>query len=128
MKKGKNVFLKGVRWLPGRNNDLSFWNDRWLNQGSVRHLIQGPLPLASEEDKVKDLVTSVGWNWERIPFELPLCCKKEIQATPFTRTGPSQDRLIWMGSRDGEFDIKSAYRHAVGLGPPRQFHSKCLDY
>ena len=49
----------------------------------MRHLIQGPLPLASEEDKVKDFVTLVRWNWERIPFELPLCCKKEIQVTPF---------------------------------------------
>ncbi|XP_023898408.1 uncharacterized protein LOC112010297 [Quercus suber] len=52
----------------------------------------------------------MGWNWARIPFELPQCIKKEIQATPFALTGTSQDRLIWMGSRDGEFDLKSAYR------------------
>lgn len=90
----------------------------------MRLLIQGPLPRASEEDKVKDMVSAMGWNWARIPFELPLSCKKEIQATPFARTGMSQDRLIWMGSRDGEFDLKSAYRSAVELGPLGQFHGK----
>ena len=88
----------------------------------MRQLIQGPLPLVSEEDKVKDMVSSVGWNWARIPFELPPSCKKEIQATPFALTGTSQGRLIWVGSRDGEFDLKSAYRHVADLGSPRQFH------
>ncbi|KAL0016453.1 hypothetical protein SO802_003522 [Lithocarpus litseifolius] len=72
------------------------------------------------------MVSLVGWNWARIPFELPLCCKKEIQATPFALTGTSQDRLIWMGSRDGEFDLRGAYRHATELGPPRQFHGKWI--
>ncbi|KAL0000416.1 hypothetical protein SO802_014197 [Lithocarpus litseifolius] len=122
MKKGVNVFCQGIRWLPGRNSNISFWNDKWLNQGPVRQLIQGPLPLASEEDKIKDMVTSVGWNWAKIPFELPLCIKKEIQATPFALIGTSLDRLIWMGSRDGEFDLKSAYRQTAELGTPRQFH------
>ena len=93
-----------------------------LNQGCLRQLIQGPLPLVSEEDKVKDMVSSVGWNWARIPFELPSSCKKEIQATPFALTGTSQGRLIWVGSRGGEFDLKSAYIHAADLGSPRQFH------
>ena len=65
-----------------------------LNHGRLRQLIQGPLPLVSEEDKVKDMVSSVGWNWARIPFELPSSCKKEIQATPFALTGTSQGRLI----------------------------------
>ena len=62
MKKGKNVFKLGTRWILGRNSQLRFWFDNWSNQVPLRQVIQGPLPLASEEDKVADVFTNLGCN------------------------------------------------------------------
>lgn len=62
MKKGKNVFKLGTRWILGMNSQLRFWFDNWSNQVPLRQVIQGPLPLASEEDKVADVFTNLGCN------------------------------------------------------------------
>ena len=36
----------------------------------------------------------------------------------------SQDKLVWMGAKHGAFDLKSAYRIALSLGPSQPFHGK----
>ena len=59
-----------------------------------------------------------------IPFKLPLSCKKELQATPFAMAASSQDKLIWMGAKHGEFNLKSVYRIALSLGPSQPFQGK----
>ena len=46
-----------------------------------------------------------------LPFDLPLNSKKALQ-----------DRLTWVGTKHGKFDLKSAYRLAVELATPEPFH------
>ena len=41
-------------------------------------MVQRPLPLESEEMKIRDVVDESGWKWDLIPFDLPLNYKKEI--------------------------------------------------
>ena len=53
-----------------------------------------PLPLASEKDKMGDVFTNLGCNWDEIPFEFPPNSKKEIQATPISIVANKQDKLI----------------------------------
>lgn len=57
-----------------------------------------------------------------IPFELPQNCKKKLQATIFAMATSSHDKLVWTGSKHGDFDLKSAYMLATNLGPPQPFH------
>jgi len=45
MKKGVENFDSGSRWLIGRESNLKVWFGNWTNKGSLRQLIQGPLPL-----------------------------------------------------------------------------------
>ena len=35
IKEGESVFKKGTKWIAGRESNLSFWNDKWLNQGTL---------------------------------------------------------------------------------------------
>ena len=47
--KGIRVCEKGTKWSIGSNSNLSFWNDKWLNTGTIRSLIEGPLIRGEEE-------------------------------------------------------------------------------
>ena len=49
-KLGESIFDKGARQLLGNNSMLSFWHDKWLKDGTLRGLIQGP--LSREEDNI----------------------------------------------------------------------------
>lgn len=60
------------------------------------------------------MASTSGWNWSTIPFELPLSCKKDLQAAPFAMAASSQDKLVWIGAKHGEFDLKSVF---LCLGP-----------
>ena len=42
LKKGEPIFMKGTKWIASMNSGLSFWHDKWLNDGSLRNLIIGP--------------------------------------------------------------------------------------
>ena len=41
MRKGEEVFKKGVKWVPGHDSNLNFWHDCWLDLGPIRNIIQG---------------------------------------------------------------------------------------
>ena len=62
MKKGMPIFQKGVRWMPGRESNLSFWFDRWTNSGPLRGTVLGPLTQEEANLKVRK-VASMG-NWD----------------------------------------------------------------
>ena len=56
--------------------------------------------------KVKDAIIDSGWDWDRIPFVLPADIRDLIQAIPMSITSKGSDRLAWMGSAKGGFDVK----------------------
>lgn len=43
MKKGRDTFNKGSRWLVGKDSGLSVWHSNWTNEDTLRELIQGPI-------------------------------------------------------------------------------------
>ena len=109
MRKGEEVFKKGVKWVPGHDSNLNFWHDCWSDLGPIRNIIQGPLPHQVNDLKIKDMCSSSGWNLPLIPFEFPSKIKNAIQAVPipiFTRNG---DKLAWKMSPKGVFNARSAY-------------------
>lgn len=61
IKKGEEVFKKGVKWVPGKDSNLNFWYDCWSDLSPLRNVIQGPLPLDTEHLKIKDVCSSNGW-------------------------------------------------------------------
>lgn len=49
IRKGKLVFRSGSKWTVGRDSMLFVWYDKWLDKGSLRSLIGGPLNRGEEE-------------------------------------------------------------------------------
>ena len=114
MKKGMDTFNKGSRWLVGKESGLNVWQNNWTNGGSLRALIQGPITGEASLLEVKDFMMDMGWDWGKIPFELPLEIRRLIQATPVTLLSRGVDKLAWSRSPQGTFDLKSAYRISMG--------------
>ena len=114
MKKGMDTFNKGSRWLGGRDSGLNVWQSNWTNGDSFRGLIQDPITREASQLEVKDFMIDTGWDWGKIPFDLPIEVRRLIQATPVTLLSRGVDKLAWSGSPKGTFDLKSAYRIAMG--------------
>nr|POE70734.1 putative ribonuclease h protein [Quercus suber] len=70
----------------GGNSCISLWNDKWLDKGSLRSLIAGPLNRGEEERLLKDVVSLNGWN--------------------------EQDHITWSSFSSGNFELKEAYKLA----------------
>ena len=121
LKIGEATFEKGLKWILGHGSNLDFWSDCWSNLSSVRALIQGPLPLDSINLKLKDVISLRRWDWSKIPFNLPLKIKDEIQATPIPLIARNNDKLAWKYSPKGSFDIGSAYLIATNLMEAKSF-------
>ena len=108
------VFKKGIRWIPGRNNELSLSHDSWTTNGSLRSLIQGPLTVEEEELKVRDVLGPDGWDWSNLSIQIPDSVLLEIQSIPYSMTSNNgDDRLTWKGDDRGDFDLNFAYAMAI---------------
>ena len=51
----------------------------------------------------------VGWDWEKLTFELTDEIKGMISAIPISILGDGSDKLTWARSPKGVFDVKSTY-------------------
>ena len=71
MKKGEDIFRKGIKWISRYESSLSFWHDSWSNMGILRNIIHGPLTIESSNLCIKDVVDLGGWNWDLLHIDLP---------------------------------------------------------
>ena len=78
IKRGKETFKKCSLMMISKDSNVSFWRGNWLNKGPLRNLIQRPLPQGASQLEVKDVLIDTGWDWSKIPFELPLDVKSLI--------------------------------------------------
>ena len=121
MKRGEEVFKKGVKWIPGHESCLNFWSDCWSNTGPIRPRIQGPLPQDFVNLQVKDVLSPIGWDWSNIPFELPPNVKADIQAIPIPIVTRCSDKMAWKFSLRRDFDMRSAYSLAINSSGNKSF-------
>ena len=126
MKKGEEIFRKGIKWIPGYESNLSFWNDSWSNMGILRNIIQGPLTIESSKLRVKDVADMGGWKWNWLHIDLPEEVKRDIQATPIPFVRRNEDRLAWKHSPRGSFELNSAYLIAIDPLPDPGFQGKWI--
>ena len=55
-------------WTVGRESKLSFWFDRWSDQGPLRKVMQGPLTREEHQLEVQEVVSDSGWRWDANPW------------------------------------------------------------
>ena len=115
-KAAKPLLDKGLRKVIHTGISTSFWSDTWCSLGPVRSIFFGPLNVHEEDKMVCDFIDSNGcWNWESLSFSPPQSFIDIIQAIPINLTSPLGDTTAWSLSRDGNFNLASAYLLAKGL-------------
>lgn len=109
-KREKSLSVRVLNGFLGKI--VSLWFDKWLNMGTLRSRICGPLNRGEEDFRLKDIASLHGWNWEGISFSFPKDILMEIKATPIPYSKLRDDRLSWSLSPSREFQLKDAYRLA----------------
>ena len=64
--------------------------------------------------KIRDIFKDNMWDWRCLYFDLPQNVKLMIQATLLALAAIGEDRLAWSKSPQGNFDLKSTYKMAMG--------------
>ena len=68
IKKEEAIFKKGSKWIARRVCGLSLWLDKWLEKGTLRSLILGPLNKGKEKKFDSEmLLASLGRIWRIFP-------------------------------------------------------------
>lgn len=112
IKEGESVFKKGTKWIAGQESNLSFWYDKWLNQGTLREIIAGPFNREEENLQLKDVFKKGQWELGCVSFAFPLILLQDIIANPIPLMTNSSNRISWFLSPSGEFVLKDAYKLA----------------
>ena len=127
VKIGRSICGKGSKWTVGRNSPLSFWNDKWLNIGTIRSLIKGLLNQGKGEVCIKEVTMNNGWDLTNLSFVFPKHILKAVRATPLRRFSVREDHRSWISSLNGEFDSRNAYLLAIDENLKRlDFHGKWI--
>ena len=127
VKIGRSICGKGSKWTVGRNSPLSFWNDKWLNIGTIRSLIKGLLNQGKGEVCIKEVTMNNGWDLTNLSFVFPKHILKAVRATPLRRFSVREDHRSWISSLNGEFDSRNAYLLAIDENLKRSdFHGKWI--
>ena len=71
VKKGANTFNRGIKWVVGSNSNLRFWFDHWTSEGLVHQMIQGPLSLADQQLRIRDIFNDGIWDWGCLSCVIP---------------------------------------------------------
>lgn len=105
---------KGSKWTIGSNSSLSFWHDKWMSDGMVGELVEGPLNRREDSLTIKDVMVDGGWNLATLSFNFPNSVLRNILFTPLHRFSVNEDQKSWISSPNGGFNPKNAYLLAVG--------------
>uniref|UniRef100_A0A2N9HXU9 CCHC-type domain-containing protein n=1 Tax=Fagus sylvatica TaxID=28930 RepID=A0A2N9HXU9_FAGSY len=109
LKKGHEVFRKGLRWVVNNGQEISFWHDLWVGDRPLRSLVHGPLSLWEDSLRVCDVVEGVSmWNLSILSLDLPTCIRESIKAISVCPNRPLADKRVW-DSVGGEFKLGKAY-------------------
>ena len=103
------LIKEGLIWRIGDGNSVAIWRDSWLPR-PTSYKVQSPCRLLNVEDRVSALIdaSTTSWNTSLVreifdPDEADVICNMAI-----SKYGQC-DALLWRGTLNGNFSIKSAY-------------------
>jgi hypothetical protein len=108
----KPLLEEGLIWRVGNGESIQIWGDRWIpSKGS--HRIQSPvrtLPMDAKVSALLDLDT----GWWKIDLVNALFNAEEAKEICGMVVCPQrrEDQLVWVGTKNGEFTVRSAYHLA----------------
>lgn len=105
---GREVLKKGLGWAVGDGDSIQVWNDPWLSFDFPRQPF-GPPNAQDQTLTVKDLLCPLSnkWSLERVRRYLPQY--EDIILSIKTSSVQSQDTLVWLYEKSGEYSTKTGY-------------------
>ncbi|KAF5481359.1 hypothetical protein F2P56_002016 [Juglans regia] len=98
----------GLRWRVGDGSSIRIWGQKWLQTPSS-YCVQSPCSILNEEAKVSELISEGKWNKQLIERIFTQEEVEQICSIPISRLN-SEDKMIWGGTKKGQFSVSSAYQ------------------
>jgi hypothetical protein len=109
LRKGHEVFGKGLRWVVNNGHEIFFWHDLWVGDCPIRTLVHGPLSSWEDSLRVCDVVEGVSmWNLSILSLDIPTCTREAIKAISVCSNRPLADKRVW-NTVGGDFKLGKAY-------------------
>jgi hypothetical protein len=105
----KELLHQGLIWRVGDGNLIRVWGDRWLAT-PISHKVQSVPRIIDRNSKVAYLINLDSKCW-KIDLIKEVFSEDEAQVISNIPLSPllPQDRLIWRGTTNGVFTVRSAY-------------------
>ncbi|WZZ22713.1 hypothetical protein YC2023_124100 [Brassica napus] len=109
---GRYLLVQNLGWIVGDGKSISVWNDPWLAL-TTQQRPMGPPNLQHLDLSVSEFLLPATGEWDvaKIKRILPDFEEKILLIKP-SLTG-SPDKLVWLGTKSGEYSTKSGYYIAV---------------
>ncbi|XP_061350094.1 uncharacterized protein LOC133295304 [Gastrolobium bilobum] len=106
-----NIIMDHSRVQLGNGQSTMFWLDSWLPDcGPLISYAGSQFSISDTLQKVVDYVDELGqWKWNSLRQLLPDSVLHRFMNFLPPSSQDGQDHLIWNGTTDGKFTVKSAY-------------------
>jgi hypothetical protein len=121
-----DLLKEGLFWKIGNGEDTKIWGDKWVLRPTT-FAIQSVPRVLDPDAKVAELIDSDRHGWKKELLET-LFFPDEIKAIlsiPLRLN--CRDAVIWRGTTNGQFNVKSAYHAAMEKESQLQAGSSSTD-
>jgi len=111
----KELLSHGLLWRVGNGLSINIWTDRWIPR-PITYSVQSPQRKLGQQAVVGDLIDQRQGLWKSDLIHEVFMHEeaKIIEIIPLSPCLPP-DRLIWKETKDGKFNVRSAYHLGKSL-------------